>query len=60
MKYSIEHPNLQEFVDQLNTRLSLVEVKGDSVMHLCYSRQMLKDLFSAMQVVEEKTEEENK
>lgn len=55
--FIIKNDNLKQMFLQLDTLLSSIEVKGDSVEGLFKSRMILKDLFTSIEEV--KREEEN-
>ena len=49
----IEHENLKQLFANVDTMLNIIEVKGDSVLHLYNARKLVKDIFSLIQDVEE-------
>lgn len=52
MKYSCD-TNLKNVIIQINSKLSEIEVKGNSVELLFASRVMLKELFENIKEIEE-------
>jgi len=56
MKY-ISEINIKEYLTQVDLKLNLLEVKGESVSYLFYARSMLQELYKG---IEEEVEEEKK
>jgi hypothetical protein len=52
--------DIQNLLVQIDSRLTLVEVKGESVQHLFSSRLMLKDVLEKIQSLELKEEQKEK
>jgi len=57
MTYTVDN-EAKEIVIQIDAKLNMMEVKGDSVEHLFFARKLLKQLFDSFKEVKEETEEE--
>jgi len=58
--YRITNENLPQFILQLDNFLGNIEVKGESVRHLGKVRDMVKEMFDAIEEFEIEKEEPNK
>lgn len=55
--YVIKKDGVLEQIEQIDSKLGLIEVKGDSVAQLWAARMMLKEVYGLIEKVDDKEEE---
>jgi hypothetical protein len=56
MKYILDNEKAKEIFIQIDTKLNLIDVRGESVGNLWIARQLLKELYGCIKEFKEESE----